>query len=55
VAQLLSNYQDGPDGGRGYLRLLRFAPLAREVHVTTYSPALDLSLEDDENDFSFAY
>ena len=55
VAQLLANYQDGPDGGQGYLRLLRFDPRAREVHVTTYSPALDLSLGDDENDFSFAY
>ena len=53
VNEILSNYQMDPSSG--YLRLLRFDPSARRVHVQTYSPWLDLALTDGANDFSFAY
>ncbi|HEX3694002.1 MAG TPA: metallophosphoesterase [Polyangia bacterium] len=58
VHQLLANYQyctAGPcpevKGGNGYLRVMRFAPAERKVHVQTYSPYLDQSLTDDQNQF----
>ena len=38
VYQMLSNYQTYSPGGRGFLRLLRFQPLAGRVDVSTYSP-----------------
>lgn len=41
VHQILANYQDLPEGGEGYLRLLEFLPDGRTVHVRTYSPHLD--------------
>ncbi|HEY2903241.1 MAG TPA: metallophosphoesterase [Polyangia bacterium] len=58
VHQVLANYQyctAGPcpevKGGNGYLRVMRFAPAERKVHVQTYSPYLDQSLTDDQNQF----
>jgi hypothetical protein len=41
VQQLLTNYQDLDDGGRGYLRLVRFYPTADAITAETYSPLLD--------------
>lgn len=52
VFQLLANYQNLPDGGEGYLRLLRFDPAADTVTVRTYSPVLDRYLTDDANQFT---
>jgi broad specificity phosphatase PhoE len=40
VHGLLTNYQDLEDGGRGYLRLVRFFPAADAITVETYSPLL---------------
>lgn len=39
VHELHSNYQDGPMGGNGYLRLMNFHD--DRIHVQTYSPYLD--------------
>jgi len=55
VNQVLANYQMLSLGGSGYLRLLRFSPVARTVHVQTYSPYLDAYLTDDANDFTLTY
>jgi hypothetical protein len=55
VNQVLANYQMLSLGGSGYLRLMRFSPVARNVHVQTYSPYLDTYLTDDENDFTLGY
>jgi hypothetical protein len=42
VHQILTNYQSlPPEGGNGFLRILRFAPAEDRVHVSVYSPWLD--------------
>src|SRR5712692_9708027 len=41
VNQMLSDYQEGPSGGNGYLRILTFHPSADTIDVTTYSPTLN--------------
>ena len=55
VHQILANYQNYDQGGDAYLRLMRFFPADRTVHVQTYSPALDLFMKDERNDFTLAY
>jgi hypothetical protein len=52
--QILANYQNYDRGGDGFLRVLRFFPDARVVHVQTYSPTFG-SMTDDRNDFMLAY
>lgn len=39
VYAVMANYQDAPEGGGGYLRILRFDP--EFLRVSTYSPYLD--------------
>jgi 3',5'-cyclic AMP phosphodiesterase CpdA len=41
VHQMLVDYQNQPNGGDGYLRLLQFHPDGRKVTVNDYSPTLD--------------
>lgn len=41
VHQMVVDYQNGKDGGQGYLRLLQFHPEGRKVSVVDYSPLLD--------------
>ncbi len=41
---MLADYQDFPDGGSGYLRILRFSPADDKIYATTYSPYLDASI-----------
>ncbi|MCP3027350.1 metallophosphoesterase [Halobacillus sp. A5] len=41
VYQLLANYQGGPEGGQGYMRLLHVNQKENKIHVKTYSPFLD--------------
>ena len=38
---MLADYQDLPNGGNGYLRILRFSPDNDTIMVQTYSPTLD--------------
>lgn len=45
VHQLLADYQDGAEGGSGYLCLLRFDGQNEQIHVQTYSPY--------KNDFNY--
>ena len=35
---MMADYQDYPNGGNGYLRLLRFSPADDKIYATTYSP-----------------
>lgn len=58
VHEVLANYQRCDtcpcaevQGGGGYLRVIELDPASRRLHVTTYSPFLDESLQDDENAF----
>lgn len=41
VYSILSDYQDGPNGGNGWLRLMTFSPSNNTISVETYSPYLD--------------
>lgn len=41
VHQFLTNYQTLDDGGRGYLRLVRFYPTENVITAETYSPYLE--------------
>jgi hypothetical protein len=38
---MLADYQDFPNGGNGYLRILRFSPASNTIYATTYSPYID--------------
>lgn len=63
VFEMLANFQDYPNGGDGWLRILEFVPGAGaggtdRVHVSTYSPTLDAyqteARSEFDLDFSFA-
>ncbi|WP_182103730.1 lamin tail domain-containing protein [Niallia taxi] len=41
VYQMLGDYQGGPEGGQGYLKLLHFDQDNNRIIVNTYSPYLD--------------
>lgn len=41
VNQLMSNYQNRLEGGGGWLRMLTFDPVTRDIAVSTYSPLQD--------------
>ncbi|MGH1144981.1 lamin tail domain-containing protein [Bacillus pseudomycoides] len=41
VYQMLADYQGGPEGGQGYMRLLQFHTTANKMYVKTYSPYLN--------------
>ena len=41
VHHILANYQGYPEGGNGWLRLLRFSPTRDQIYVEAYSPTLD--------------
>jgi hypothetical protein len=55
VYQLLSDYQDFPLGGSGYLRIMKFEPQNDIIHVSSYSPYLNEFLEDRGNQFDLAF
>lgn len=55
VYQLLSDYQDLPLGGSGYLRIMTFEPQNDIIRVSTYSPYLDEYLADSGNKFDLAF
>lgn len=50
VAEILADYQSGPEGGLGYLRLLQFDVDAGTMRVSTYSPSEDDSDYFDQGD-----
>lgn len=54
VYQLLSDYQNFPMGGSGYLRIMTFDPQNDVIRVTSYSPYLDKYLTDDDNQFDLS-
>lgn len=41
VYQMLADYQGGPEGGQGYIRLMQFDIDNNKLHMKTYSPYLD--------------
>ncbi len=41
VHQMLADYQGGPEGGQGYMRLMQMNPINNQIQMKTYSPYLD--------------
>ncbi len=41
VYQMLADYQGGPEGGQGFMRLLQVNPVENKIYMKTYSPYLD--------------
>lgn len=41
IYSLLADYQNQPDGGNGWLRILEFSPSVDSIKVITYSPTYD--------------
>lgn len=54
VHELLADYQDDPNGGDGWLRILNFDIAQQRVDVETYSPFLNQHRTADESRFSLA-
>jgi len=52
VNQIVSDYQDWPNGGGGYLRIMTFKPALNRVDITSYSPYYNQYLTDTDNTFS---
>jgi hypothetical protein len=55
VHQILADYQSRPNGGDGFLRLMRFTPENNEIEVKTYSPFKDEWLIASHNQFTLPY
>jgi hypothetical protein len=51
VHQILADYQDEPQGGGGYLRIMTFQPNGA-INVSSYSPYLDTYHTDPANLFT---
>jgi hypothetical protein len=55
VHSVLADYQDRPNGGDGWLRVMEFSPANDEIRVKTYSPWLDQWETDADSEFTLAY
>jgi hypothetical protein len=53
VLEMLSDYQDYPNGGNGYLRQIQFDPTAGKINVKTYSTTLQAFETDANSQFSY--
>lgn len=54
VYEMLSDYQNLPYAGNGYLRILTVDTTARTLSVQTYSPKLNQYMSDSSNQFTLA-
>lgn len=55
VFELLSDYQSRPQGGEGFLRILKFRPGQNRIDVLTYSPTLKQYERDADSQFSLKF
>jgi hypothetical protein len=55
ISALLADYQNYPNGGNGFLRIMEFCPATDEIKVTTYSPYLDQYETDEDTQFTLPY
>ena len=55
VQQILTDYQDRPNGGDGWLRYYTFNPAANTMTATTYSPKLNLYETDADSSFTLPF
>ena len=51
VHQLLSDYQNKPNGGNGWLRIIEFSGINSEISIKTYSPYLNQYKTDSNSQF----
>lgn len=54
VLEMVVDYQSRPNGGDGFMQLLKFRPDFDTIDVTTYSPTLDAFETDADSQFSFS-
>ncbi len=54
VHSLVADFQNGSNGGDGWMRLLEFSPGTDEIHVKTYSPTLDQYDTDADSEFTLS-
>jgi hypothetical protein len=52
VHEVLADYQDDPNGGNGWLRIMEFDVAADAIYVESYSPTLDEYRYEDESMFT---
>jgi hypothetical protein len=55
IHTLLADYQDYPNGGNGWLRIMEIWPSTNEIKVKTYSPYLDQYQTDPDSEFTLSY
>lgn len=55
VHETLVDYQGLPNGGNGWLRILRFVPDQNTIEVRGYSPLLDETMNNDGHTFTLDY
>jgi hypothetical protein len=55
ITTLLADYQDYPNGGNGFLRIMEFRPSENKIYVSTYSPSLDQFETDSNSAFVLDY
>jgi len=55
IHTLLADYQDYPNGGDGWLRIMEISPATNEIHVKTYSPYLNQYQTDPDSEFTLTY
>ena len=55
VHSILADYQEHPNGGNGWLRLMTFSPSNNTISVETYSPYLDKYNTGEESAFTLTY
>ncbi|MBI1302806.1 MAG: DNRLRE domain-containing protein [Phycisphaera sp.] len=54
VHEVLADFQDDPNGGDGWMRIMTFDTAASTIEVDTYSPTLAAVRTADESDFTLA-
>jgi hypothetical protein len=54
VHEVLADFQDDPNGGDGWMRIMRFDVATNTIDVDTYSPTLAAIRTADESDFTLA-
>ena len=55
IYTVLADYQDYPNGGNGWLRIMEVYPATHEIKVKTYSPYLNQYQTDPDSEFSLSY
>jgi hypothetical protein len=55
VQGLMSDYQNQPNGGNGWLRIMTFSPASNQISVQTYSPVLNGNMTDAASQFTLPW